>query len=72
MNSKINSKINSKTNSNIDEIIKIFKELPFEDKIIAQKEISQIIDYKIGEKDSTDHNQLYGKVYEDLHCLAWF
>jgi len=59
-------------NTNIYKIIKIFKELPFEDKIIVQKEISQIIDYKIGEKESTDHNQLRGKVYEDLHCLAWF
>jgi len=59
-------------NPNIDEIIKIFKELPFEDKIIVQKQISQIIDYKTDEKDCKESTQLYDKVYEDLHYLAWF
>ena len=56
-------------NSNIDNIIEIFKKLPFEDKIIVQKQISQIIDYKADEKE---HEKDYNKLYEDLHILAWF
>jgi len=56
-------------NSNIDNIIEIFKKLPFEDKIIVQKQISQIINYKPDEKE---REKDYNKLYEDLHILAWF